>query len=133
MVRAMSLKSSKTAIAVSVAFILVSVSTAMAASDTANGGKIFTSKCAICHTDTKGGPNKIGPNLFGVVGRKAGSIKDFSYSTAMKNSGIVWNENKLKAYLAGPQKVVPGNHMAFAGLSDSKQVGNLVAYLATLK
>jgi cytochrome c len=96
-------------------------------------GKTYFSRCAICHSNTKGAPNRIGPNLFGIVGRKAGSVPNFFYSGAMKKSGITWTEDKLEAYIAKPQAVVPGNRMAFAGVSSHQQVEDLAAYLETLK
>jgi cytochrome c len=102
------------------------------AANIANGKALF-SRCAACHTADKGGPNGLGPNLFGVIGRKAGSKKDFSYSAAMRNSGIVWTNQKLDAYITHPADVVPGNRMAFAGLPDAKQRADLIAWLDTLK
>src|ERR1700710_1944185 len=78
----------------------------------ANNGKIVFGRCAICHTVVKGGPNGLGPNLFGVVGRKAASLPSFMYSGALKNSGITWTPDKLKAWISGPQRLVPGTKMA---------------------
>ena len=108
-------------------------SAASASAADVNNGKAMFSRCAACHNNSKGGPNGLGPNLFGVVGRKAGSIKDFSYSAAMKSAGFVWNNQKLDSYIANPAKVVPGNRMAFAGIADPKQRADLIAYLDTLK
>jgi cytochrome c len=102
------------------------------AANIANGKALF-SRCAACHTADKGGPNGLGPNLYGVIGRKAGSKKDFSYSAAMRNSGILWTNQKLDAYITHPADVVPGNRMAFAGLPDAKQRADLIAWLDTLK
>jgi cytochrome c len=96
-------------------------------------GKSYFARCAICHSNTKGAPNRIGPNLFGVVGRKAGSMPGFFYSGAMKRSNITWTPAKLEAYITKPQAVVPGNRMPFAGVSNHQQVEDLVAYLETLK
>ena len=90
-------------------------------------------RCAVCHSDAKGAPNKLGPNLFGVVGRKAGTFPGYSFSAAMKRAGFVWTPVKLSDYLASPQKVVPGNNMPFAGIADPKQRADIVAYLAGLK
>jgi len=102
------------------------------AGNVANGRAIFA-RCAACHNAAKGGPNMIGPNLYGVVGRKAGTKSGFSYSTAMKNSGIAWTNQKLDTYIAHPAQVVPGNRMAFAGIPDPGQRADLIAYLDTLK
>ncbi len=105
---------------------------AQAAGDAAAGKQVFT-QCAICHSNAKGAPAKIGPNLFGVVGRKAGTFPGFNYSPAMKNSGITWTEDKIAAYANDPQKTVPGNRMPFAGLHNDKKAADVAAYLATLK
>jgi cytochrome c len=96
-------------------------------------GKTYFSRCAICHSNTKGAPNRIGPNLFGIVGRHAAAMPNFFYSGAMKRSNITWTPDKLKAYIKRPQGLVPGNRMSFAGVSNAGQVDDLVAYLATLK
>ena len=112
--------------------VALTATAAQAGGDAAAGKQVFA-RCAICHSDTKGAPNKIGPNLFGVVGRKAGTEAGFNYSAAMKNSGITWTDEKLEAYVTHPQQVVPGNRMPFAGLSSHKQAEDLVAYLETLE
>lgn len=103
-----------------------------AAGDAANGKEIF-SRCAACHTVIKGGLDGIGPDLFGIVGRKAGTRLNFAYSTSLKNSGIAWTVDKLDAWIASPAKLVPGNRMAFGGIADVKQRTDLIAYLASLK
>jgi cytochrome c len=120
----------RTAIAAAVLVSLAGV--AHAAGDAAKG-KVAFQRCAICHRAEKDGGNGLGPNLFGVVGRKAGAVKDFAYSSAMKNSGITWTPDKLTAYIAHPAQVVPGNRMAFAGINNAGQVSDVVAYLATLQ
>ena len=118
---------------IAVAAVLVVALPVGAFAADANNGKALFSRCAACHTITKGGPNGIGPNLFGVVGRKAGTVKDFSYSAALKGSGITWNAANLDKWIEHPAALVPGNRMAFAGISDSGQRVDLIAYLATLK
>src|SRR6476646_1147439 len=112
--------------------LAVSSIAAAPAANVANGKALF-GRCAACHTADKGGANGLGPNLYGIVGRKAGSKKDFSYSAAMRNSGIVWSNQKLDGYIAHPADVVPGNRMAFAGLPEAKQRADLIAWLSTLK
>jgi cytochrome c len=114
------------------AIAALTIAPAFAAGDAAKGAAVFA-RCAICHSNAKGAPNRIGPNLFGVVGRKAGTAPDFSYSGAMKSSGIIWTTDRLTAYVTHPQLVVPGNRMAFPGLSNQTQAADLVAYLGTLK
>ena len=112
--------------------LAISLAGAAPAANVANGKALF-SRCAACHTADKGGTNGLGTNLYGVIGRKAGSKKDFSYSAAMRNSGIVWTNQKLDAYITHPADVVPGNRMAFAGLPDAKERADLIAWLDTLK
>jgi cytochrome c len=119
-------------IALAGAALALAANSAMAAGDAAAGKTVFA-RCGICHSSAKGAPNKIGPNLWGVAGRKAGTYPGFNYSSAMKNSGITWSDEKLEAYIQHPQQVVPDNKMPFAGLSDLKQTKDLVAYLDTLK
>src|SRR5215831_15203683 len=99
----------------------------------ANKGKTDFGACQVCHTVTKGGPNGLGPNLFGVVGRKAASLQGFYYSATLKSSNITWTNDKLKPWIMGPYKLVPGNRMAFAGISDPHKADDVVAYLDTLK
>ena len=108
------------------------VATAAQAGD-ANNGKTVFARCAICHTVQKGGPNGLGPDLFGVVGRKAASLPSFMYSGALKSSGITWTPDKIKAWVQGPMRMVPGTKMSFAGLSSAKQADDVVTYLSTLK
>lgn len=93
-------------------------------------GKTAFITCQTCHDPNV---NKIGPHLAGVVGRKAGSVADFSYSDANKKSGITWTPEKLFQYLEAPQRVVPGTKMTFAGFSDPQKRADVIAYLQTLK
>jgi cytochrome c len=103
-----------------------------AAGNAANGKTVF-SRCAICHSVGKGEPNRIGPNLYGVVGRKAGTVTGFNYSSAMKNFGKVWTPELLDSYLTHPMVVVPGTKMSFAGISNAGQRSDVIAYLQSLK
>ena len=111
---------------------LMAVGTAQAAGNAKSGEQVFA-RCALCHSNAKGDGNKIGPNLFGVVGRKAGTAPQFSYSAAMKSAGFVWTNDKLDAYIKSPPTVVPGNKMMFAGIPSAGQRADLIAYLDTLK
>jgi cytochrome c len=97
----------------------------------AAAGKAAYQQCAVCHSVD--GTNGVGPSLKGVVGHKSGDIAGFRSSRAMKSAGITWDAKTLDAYLAEPQKVVPGNQMPFSGMSDAKQRADVIAYLATLK
>ena len=113
----------------SVATLLALASTAASAADVAHGKQIFTS-CAACHSEK---PDAIGPDLKGVVGRKSAAVAGFRYSNAMRRANLTWDEADLKAYIADPQKKVPGNRMPFSGLHDPHDVDDVVAYLETLK
>jgi cytochrome c len=92
-------------------------------------GKRQFATCGACHTVEVNGPNKIGPNLHGIFGRKAGSKTDFTYSNPMKNAGFTWDPEKLYNYIANPQEVVPGNNMAFIGITKDNVRANIIAYL----
>lgn len=107
-------------------------SAALAAGDAAKGEAVFN-RCAMCHNAIKGGGNGLGPNLFGMVGRKAASLTGFPYSPALKNSKIVWTDDMLRKWVRGPAKMVPGTRMVFAGLTRPQDVEDLVAYLKTRK
>ena len=102
---------------------------AQAADGDAAAGKTVFNVCKACHTIEAGGPNRVGPNLHGIVGRKAGTHDGFAYSDAMKNSGITWDEAKLNEYVKDPKATVPGNKMAFAGIKDDAKRADLIAYL----
>ena len=94
-------------------------------------GKTVSTRCEQCHDLSKGGPDKIGPNLWGIVGRARASRASFSYSSAMMSSHEVWDFDKLFRYLKSPQAVVPGTKMSFAGLRSADDRVNLIAYLRT--
>lgn len=89
-------------------------------------------RCSTCHTSDAGKPSGIGPNLAGIVGRKAGSLPKYGYSPAMKSSGITWTRDKLDAFIARPQAVVPGTKMVVPGLADAKARAELMQYLESL-
>ena len=95
------------------------------------GQKAFKQQCGICH-DVAVGKNRVGPSLFAVVGRKAGSESGFNYSDADKNSGLTWDQATLDKYLADPRGTVPGTKMTYAGVKNDEQRRDLIAYLATL-
>jgi len=92
-----------------------------------DGEKVFRD-CKPCHTLAEG-KNRVGPNLYHIVGRKAGTVEGFAYSNAMKHAGIIWNEKNLKEFLAKPMWFIAGNKMAFAGIKQENELNNLIAYL----
>lgn len=103
------------------------VAPAFAEGDTKAGKKVFN-KCKSCHA-LKAGKKKIGPHLEGIIGRTAGTIENFKYSKAMKDSGVVWTDENIDAYLKKPKDFMPGNKMTFVGLKKEKQRMDLIAYL----
>jgi cytochrome c2 len=102
------------------------------AQDATAGAAVFKSQCGICHTVVQG-RNMVGPSLFGIVGRKAGTIPGFHYSPANEASGLTWDAATLDRYLTSPGTVVPHTIMTYAGLKDAQKRADLIAYLATVK
>ena len=87
--------------------------------------------CGVCHKAAEGEKPTIGPNLWGVGGRKSGTQAGYTYSPAMKAANITWTKDELTSFITDPKKRVPGTKMAYAGLKDEKRVGDLIAYLHT--
>jgi cytochrome c len=108
---------------------LLSLTQPALAADVNHGKQVFEA-CAACHSDKA---DALGPNLAGVMGRKAGSRDDFRYSNAMMRAGFNWDAGNLREYLADPQAKVKGNRMPFSGLNDPKDVDDVIAYMGTLK
>ena len=106
---------------------LVMAGVSYAEGDAARGEKRFE-ECASCHS-VEAGQNLVGPSLHSVFGRKAGTVTDFRYSPAMRNSGITWTPQTLETFIADPQKLVPANRMPYAGLTDAGERADLIAYL----
>ena len=98
------------------------------AQDMEKGSNVFK-QCQPCHAIGPGAQNKIGPELNGLDGRKAGTVANFNYSEANKNSGVVWNEQTFKEYIKDPKAKIPDTKMIFAGVKNEQQASDLWAYL----
>ena len=112
-------------------FIAVTTSATLqnaAAHDVEKGQRSFN-KCLPCHAIGPGAQNKVGPELNGLDGRRAGAVATFNYSEANKKSGIVWNEATFKDYIRSPQAKIPGTKMTFAGITNPREIDDLWAYL----
>lgn len=95
-------------------------------------GKIKYQECVSCHS-IKPGENLLGPSLFGVYSRQAGTVEGFRYSNAIKKSGVTWDANSLNKYLENPQLFIVGGRMPYSGMADEDGRKNLIAYLMTLR
>lgn len=123
----------RTAVA-SAALIALTViaGSAQAEGDAAAGEKLFR-QCKACHA-VEAGKNRVGPSLFGVVGKKAASAEEFKgYSEGLKTAGFVWDDAKLDAYLTNPKAMIPDSKMVFAGMAEAADRAHVIAYLKTLK
>jgi cytochrome c len=101
-----------------------------ATGDVDNGRRVFM-RCQVCHTTAQDGPDSIGPNLWGLFGRKVASKPGYAYSDALKAQSWTWDAQHIDAWISGPQKMVPGTKMSFAGLPDAKDRVDVIAYLKT--
>jgi cytochrome c len=99
----------------------------------ANAGEQTFVKCRICHQIGPGAQNSVGPDLNGVVGRKAGTQPGFDYSDALKASGLTWDRPTLEKWLKAPGVLVQGTKMTFAGLTSDRQIANVIAYLSEFR
>lgn len=114
------------------AAVIEPVSALLASADIAKG-EAGARACAACHSFDKGGPNKVGPNLWDIVGAKHAHIDGFAYSAAMKGlSDKPWDYEALNAFLAAPRQAVPGTKMAYAGMKNPQDRANMIAWLRTL-
>lgn len=98
------------------------------AGDPEAGAKVFK-KCQACHAVGEGATNKVGPELNGIFGRAAGSVPDYNYTDANRNSGIVWSPEIFTEYIKSPRTYIPGTSMAFAGLKKDQEIEDIIAYL----
>lgn len=109
----------------------ISLAAALAGGDAARGQKQIR-KCTACHSLEDGGPNKIGPNLYGIVGRALAAGSGFSYSEALKSKGGNWGYEELDAFLKNPKQFAAGTKMVFAGIKKAEDRANLILYLRSL-
>ena len=105
----------------------LAASTPASAAGDARAGEAIYARCQACHALAY---DRTGPRHCGLLGRRAGSVKGFDYSPAMKRSGLTWNAATLDRFLADPTRVVPGTTMGYAGVTDAKERADLIAYLA---
>lgn len=112
--------------------VAADISALYASADVAAGESYFQKKCSVCHNIDKGGANKVGPHLYGVMGRAVASVGDFNYSEAMKKHATEapkWDFDAMNKFQWAPRKTVPGTIMAFAGTPKDQERANLIAYL----
>lgn len=117
-----------TIMALACAAVAMPVAAAPAGGDAVAGKRVFL-RCMACHNVKAGAPNKVGPNLAGVVGRKAAAVTGFRYSAALAKANITWNAATLDKWLARPASVVPGTSMVFAGVPNAADRKAVIAYL----
>lgn len=94
-----------------------------------SAGALAFNRCKICHSLAADGHSPVGPNLHGLYGRPAGTLPGFAYSPAMKNSGVVWNDDTLGKFLRDPAGFMPGNRMGFPGIQDERVLADLLSFL----
>ena len=108
--------------------LAVALGSVSASAADVNAGKKVFNKCKACHS-LKEGTKKVGPSLFGIVGKKSGQMEGYHYSKAMKNADITWDEKTLDEYLTKPRNFVKGTKMTFPGLKKAEDRANVIAYL----
>jgi cytochrome c len=117
-------------LALSALLVISSAAASAALAQDVAAGKTSFNKCMACHSIGEGAKNKVGPELNGLDGRKAGTAPGYSYSDADKNSGITWNEAQFKDYIKDPKAKIPGTRMAFAGIKNEQEIDDLWAFIS---
>ena len=112
------------------AFLLLALSAIPAAAADAEHGKALYQACIACHSER---PDALGPSLKGVVGRKSAALEDFRYSNPMQRANLIWDEDNLRAYIKDPQAKVRGNRMPYGGVTEPRDIDDIIAYLKVLK
>jgi cytochrome c len=100
-----------------------------------SAGEAASKKCQACHEFTEGGPNKIGPTMYGIMGQPAASVPNFAYSQVlmdMRDAGLVWNAEMMAGFLTNPREFSPGTKMTFAGIRNEEELANIIAYLVSI-
>jgi len=116
-----------------IAAVILTASTGVTLAQDVEAGESSFKKCMPCHDIGEDAKNKVGPELNGLDGRKAGTAEGFNYSDANKNSGITWSEATFKEYIKDPRAKVPGTKMIFPGVKNEKEVNNLWAFVSQFK
>lgn len=102
------------------------------AADAEAGARVFRTQCGACHV-VEAGKNRVGPSMFGIIGRTSGQVEGFRYSPANREAKLVWTPEVMDKYLTNPREAIPGTIMAYVGLKNPTQRADLIAYLETLK
>jgi len=116
-----------------IAAVILTASTGVTLAQDVEAGESSFKKCMPCHDIGDDAKNKVGPELNGLDGRKAGTADGFNYSDGNKNSGITWSEATFKEYIKDPRAKVPGTKMIFPGVKNEKEVNNLWAFVSQFK
>ena len=115
-----------------IAYLALPTFSAAEDADGTSGQLVFNNACRTCHS-MREGDNRLGPHMRGIIGRKAGSVPNYSYSSAMKGANFVWDEENLERFIANPDEMVPGNNMKpYGGLAPAESRAKLIAFLKTL-
>jgi cytochrome c len=113
--------------------MLVAAAGAVRAEDVENGRQIAQRQCSVCHALAKGGGQKMGPGLWGIVGRRSASVAGYRYDENLRKANLVWTPQNLAMHLAAPSTMIHGAKTKYEGLRDPQQLDDVIAFLETLK